>query len=294
MEDKVNDSAVPEKSGADILEQRRQKRRMFLKQALAAKKGRKKTFWRSFSYSLEYIALIVAILVFWLILGKAGKLNQAIMPSLGKILKKFWTLTSNGQLPTHLWISLRRVITGYLISAALGIFLGVLMGLSKHLETLTHLLVQIIKPIPPIAWIPLVILWFGIGETGKIFLIFLGGFFTILINVLDGIKQTDPKLLEVSKVMETPFLKNIFRVYIPSALPSICTGLRTGLSSCWMCVVAAELVCSTTGLGYMIMDARQYGQTDIVIVGMITIGIIGKIMDSLLHLMENKICRWHR
>ena len=202
-------------------------------------------------------------------------------------------MIQNGELWENLGISVLRVLQGYLLASVLGIIAGILIGLSRHLDRLTELLIQIIKPIPPIAWIPLVILWFGIGESGKIFLIFLGGFFTILINVIDGIHQTDMKLIEVSKSMETPFFKHIFMMVIPSALPNIFTGLRTGLSSCWMCVVAAELVSSTTGLGYLIMNARQFGKTDVVIVGMLTIGIIGKIMDSLLKLIEKLIIRWN-
>lgn len=252
-----------------------------------------KLFFKNMGYFLEYVVLIVAILVVWIIMGQTGKLNPVVMPALPKIGKTFKSLFLKGTLLKHCGISLGRVLQGYGVSALLGISLGIFIGLSHHLERLTQLLVQIIKPIPPIAWIPLVILWFGIGETGKIFLIFLGGFFTILINVIDGIKQTDANLLEVSKVMETPLPKHILKLVIPSAAPNIFTGLRVGLTSCWMCVVAAELVSSTTGLGYMIMDARQYGQTDVVIVGMITIGLIGKIMDSLLHLIERKIVIWN-
>lgn len=251
-----------------------------------------KNIFKRFGYFFEYFALLAIIIAVWVIMGKADLLNPVVMPSLGKIGKTFKGLLKNGFLFKHCGISLGRVMNGYLISAVLGITLGILIGLSKHLDRVTQLLIQIIKPIPPIAWIPLVILWFGIGESGKVFLIFLGGFFTILINVIDGIKQTDPKLIEVSKIMETPMFKHIFKVVIPSAAPNIFTGLRTGLTSCWMCVVAAELVSSTTGLGYMIMDARQYGQTDVVIVGMITIGLIGKIMDSILHVIERKVVVW--
>lgn len=250
-------------------------------------------FAKKIAYIAEYFALVVAILVFWAIMGKAGKLNPVIMPSLSKIGKTFLALASKGTLWKNCWISLWRVLQGYFISVVLGVSLGILIGLSKHLEIITRLLIQIIKPIPPIAWIPLVILWFGIGESGKVFLIFLGGFFTVLINVIDGIHQTDKKLIEVSKILETPFSKHILKMLIPNSLPNIFTGLRVGLTSCWMCVVAAELVSSTTGLGYMIMNARQYGQTDVVIIGMIFIGLIGKIMDSLLHLVESKVIRWN-
>ena len=252
-----------------------------------------KNVLKNAGYLVEYLALIISIIVVWVIMGEEGKLNPVIMPTLQKIGKTFKTLFLKGTLIKHCGISMGRVLKGYGISVALGVTLGILIGLSHHLERITQLLVQIIKPIPPIAWIPLVILWFGIGESGKVFLIFLGGFFTILVNVIDGIKQTDERLVEVSKVMEIPLWKHIFKLVLPGALPNIFTGLRVGLTSCWMCVVAAELVSSTTGLGYMIMDARQYGQTDVVITGMITIGLIGKIMDSLLHLIESKIVVWN-
>lgn len=243
-------------------------------------------------YLIEYLLLVVLILAFWIVMARAGRLNPVIMPSPQKILQSAWKLIANGSLFQNALISISRVLKGYFLAAALGIVLGILIGLSRHLERLTQLLFQIMKPIPPIAWIPLVILWFGIGESGKVFLIFLGGFFTILTNVVDGIRQTDIKLIEVSRVMETPFLKQVFRLVIPGAAPNIFTGLRTGLSSCWMCVVAAELVSSTTGLGYLIMNARQFGNTDIVMIGMISIGIIGKLMDSLLKWIESKVIRW--
>lgn len=247
---------------------------------------------QSVLYGLEYIILPVLILVVWTILEKKGSLNTVIMPAPSKILSTFISLVKSGQLWKNLSISLIRVLKGYAIAACLGIVLGILIGLFRHLNRLTDLLIQIIKPIPPIAWIPLVILWFGIGEEGKVFLIFLGGFFTILINVVDGIRQTDRKLIEVSRSMETPFLKHVFLLVIPHSAPNIFTGLRVGLSSCWMCVVAAELVSSTTGLGYMIMNARQFGQTDVVIVGMLTIGVLGKVMDSLLRVVEKAVIRW--
>lgn len=267
-----------------------QKRTNQLPQARDRDMGKKHL--KNFGYLIEYLLLIILIFIVWNAMADAGLLNPVIMPSPSKIVKTAWKLLSNGSLLENALFSLGRVLQGYFLAAALGIVLGILIGLSRHLEYLTQFLIQIIKPIPPIAWIPLVILWFGIGESGKVFLIFLGGFFTILTNVVDGIRQTDVKLIEVSRVMETPFLKRIFRLVIPGAAPNIFTGLRTGLSSCWMCVVAAELVSSTTGLGYLIMNARQFGNTDIVMIGMITIGIIGKLMDSLLKWLEGRVIKW--
>ena len=244
-------------------------------------------------YLAEYFLFLILILVVWFVMDGMGKLNPVIMPSPSKIGSTLVSLIEKGTLMDNLVVSVVRVLQGYLLAAGLGVVLGILIGLSKHLDSLTAQMIKRMNPIPPIAWIPLVILWFGIGESGKVFLIFLGGFFTILINVIDGIHQTDAKLIEVSKSMETPFFKHIFKVVIPSAAPNIFTGLRTGLSSCWMCVVAAELVSSTTGLGYLIMNARQFGKTDEVIVGMLTIGIIGKIMDSLLKLVEKHLIKWN-
>jgi sulfonate transport system permease protein len=243
-------------------------------------------------YTIEYFLLLFLVIVFWWVLEKQGKLNPVILPSPSKVVDTFLGLLRSGTLVTNLAISVIRVLKGYALAAVSGIVLGILIGLSDHVKRLTDLLVQIIKPIPPIAWIPLVILWFGIEESGKVFLIFLGGFFTILINVVDGIHQVDSKLIEVSKTVETPYLKHIFRVVIPGAAQNIFTGLRVGMSSSWMCVVAAELVSSTTGLGYMIMNARQFGNTDVVIVGMLTIGVIGKLMDSVLKMIEKSVIRW--
>lgn len=247
---------------------------------------------KKIGYAAEYLMLCAVILIFWIITDMNGKLNPVVMPSPERVWDTLIILVQKGTLGENILISLSRVLKGYLLSAVLGTTLGIFIGLSKNLDRLTRLIIQMIKPIPPIAWIPLVILWFGIGESGKVFLIFLGGFFTILVNVVDGIRHTDDKLIEVSRSMETPFLKHIMLVVIPGAAPNIFTGLRTGLSSCWMCVVAAELVSSTTGLGYLIMNARQFGQTDKVLIGMLTIGIVGKIMDSALNLLEKAVIRW--
>lgn len=242
--------------------------------------------------SIEYVGLLIIIIAVWQIASNMGLLNPLTLPSPQRILKTFISLIQKGTLQKNLLISSQRVLTGYAIAAGSAIVLGILMGLSARFKRMTDLIIQILKPIPPISWIPLVILWFGIGEEGKVFLIFIGSFFTILVNVVDGIRRIDVKLIELSNAMVIPKLKYVFQVVIPYAAPNIFTGLRTGLGQSWMCVVAAELVASSTGLGYMIMYARQFGQTDVVIVGMLMIGIIGKIMDSILMAVEKAVIRW--
>lgn len=242
---------------------------------------------------IESVILVVALLALWLGMAFAGNLNTVLMPEPWTVWKTFVAKVTDFSLFRELGISLLRVLKGYIISSALGTVLGILIGLSKHMQRLTDLLIQIIRPIPPIAWIPLVILWMGIGEGSKVFLIFLGGFFNVLLNVIDGVRYTDKKLLEVASVMETPKKKYIFQLVIPAAMPNILTGLRIALGSCWTCVVAAELVASTSGIGYMISNARNFGQMDVVIVGMLSIGVVGKLMDVILKVIEKRVLSWN-
>lgn len=242
---------------------------------------------------IESILPLVILALIWSFFGN-GTDTTTLTPSFGDVLHTFFESLTNGSLLLALGISIRRVLIGYVLSSVIGIALGIIIGLSKHMQRLTNLIIQILRPIPPIAWIPLVILWMGIGEQSKVFLIFLGGFFTVLINVTDGIRYTDKKLTEVAAVMETPKPKYIIQLVIPAAMPSIFTGLRVALGSCWTCVVAAELVASTSGIGYMISNARNFGQMDVVIVGMLAIGIVGKIMDSILNLISKRALSWSK
>ena len=135
-------------------------------------------------------------------------------------------------------------------------------------------------------------MWFGIGEPGKIYIIFLGSFFPILINTIDGIRQTDHRHVELARILEVSRFRFITKVVLPGALPAIMTGLRVGLMVAWMCVVAAELIAASSGVGYLIMDARQLSQTDRVLVGMITIGAMGKLLDVLLKEIERRLVTW--
>ncbi|HLO75008.1 MAG TPA: ABC transporter permease, partial [Magnetospirillum sp.] len=239
-----------------------------------------------------YVALPVVLVALWQLASDLRLIRAIFLPSPLKVALAFWDLAVSGDLFRHLGISLLRVLEGFAVAGAAGLILGIGIGLSRTLDRLTDLTVQLLKPIPPIAWIPLAILWFGIGETGKVYIIFLGAFFPILVNTIDGIRQTDHRFVELARILEVTRARFILQVVLPGALPSIMTGLRVGLMVAWMCVVAAELIAASSGVGYLIMDARQMSQTDQVLVGMVTIGAMGKLLDVLLRAIERRLITW--
>lgn len=239
-----------------------------------------------------YIALPIVILIVWEIVCHAGVVQVYNMPAPEIILKDAWEKITAGVLWKHISISFLRVLEGFLIALVAALVLGILIGLSKTIERITELTLQILKPIPPIAWIPLAILWFGIGESSKLYIIFYGAFFPILLNTVDGIHNIDKKYLELGRVYEVDRLKLIRKVVLPGALPQILTGIRVGLGNAWVCVVAAEMIAATKGVGYMLSNGRSMSRADDVILAMLLIGIVGKIMDDVLKLISGKIMKW--
>lgn len=246
---------------------------------------------KSIGSFINYITLAVMILVIWQLFDVLGLLKPYSMPSIKAVIEVALDGISDLSIINNIAVSFIRVLIGFLISAALAIVLGVFIGISKRFEEFTDLVIKVLKPIPPIAWIPLAILWFGIGEGSKIFIIAIGAFFPIIINAIDGIKNIDKRYLELSTVYEIPKKKIILKIVIPGALPSIMTGIRVGLGNAWVCVVAAEMIAATTGVGYMIMDARSLSRPDVVIVGMLIIGIVGKLMDDVIIAISKKVVK---
>jgi len=241
---------------------------------------------------LKYVSLPVFIIILWEFAAVKGWITPYTLPAPSKIFRTLITSIENLSLFKNILASVIRVFTGFLLAAFAAIFIGIFISLSKNFEIVTRFVLQVLKPIPPIAWIPIAIVWFGIGEPSKIFIIFMGAFFPIFVNVVDGIKQIDKRFVEVSKVFEIPNLKFIRKVVIPGALPSIMSGLRVGLGTAWICVVAAEMIAATNGIGYMLMDGRQLSQPDVVILAMLVVGVIGKLMDDVLGIIERKIVYW--
>lgn len=241
---------------------------------------------------LKYLSLPVFIIIFWQFAALEGWITPYTLPAPDKIISTLVESIKDFSLFKNIGASFVRVFGGFIIASFAAIIIGIFTALSKNFEIFTKLVLQVLKPIPPIAWIPIAILWFGIDETSKIFIIFVGAFFPVFINSVDGIKQIDKRYVEVSKVFEVPNLKFTKKVVIPGALPSIMSGLRIGLGNAWICVVASEMIAATKGIGYMLMDGRQLSQPDKVILAMLLVGIIGKLMDDVLEIIERKIVYW--
>lgn len=244
------------------------------------------------SYWLLYIALPLMLLLIWEGCDLAGLLKPYTMPSPKTIIDTTVAYIENGKLFKNISVSLLRVLEGFAIAFVAGSVLGISASISWKIETFTDLTIQILRPIPPIAWIPLAILWFGIGQASKIFIIFLGAFFPIFLNTVEGVKSIDSKYFELAQVYEVPKRELIRHIVIPGALPSIMTGIRLGVGNAWVCVVAAEMIGATSGVGFMLSDGRSLSRPDIVILGMLIVGIVGKIMDDILRVLHRKLITW--
>jgi NitT/TauT family transport system permease protein len=243
--------------------------------------------------------LILVALLFWQLLSSLAILPPYKIPSPLSILVGLRTLLLEGLPPGYLLHrhggeSLLRVLYGFSIASALAIPLGVIIGWSRPIRAVLTPFIEILRPIPPLAWIPLAILWFGIGIKSAAFIIFLGAFFPVLLNTISGVLILDDGLIEASRVLGARERDILFKVLTPGALPSIWTGLRIGLGIGWMTLVAAEFtgVKSGYGLGYLIMIARDIQRSDLVVAGMIVIGFIGYFLDSILRQVESRLLEW--
>jgi len=243
------------------------------------------------SFILRLILPLCIILV-WEAVCRTGLVSSYAMPSPGTVMRTAIEGIRDGSLWQHILTSFFRVHEGFMLAAVFGLVLGIAMGLSIKAEKFFEITVQILKPIPPIAWIPIAILWFGIGEQSKLFIIFLGAFFPILLNTISGIHNLNPRYLELAEVYEVDRRRLISRIILPGALPEILTGIRVGLGNAWVCVVAAEMIAASRGIGYMLSNGRSMSRPDVVILGMLLIGIIGKIVDDLLKYVFGKLNDW--
>ncbi|QHV46231.1 ABC transporter permease [Bacillus cereus] len=238
------------------------------------------------------ITIPVIILIIWQLAGVFGLVSKTVLPTPLDIFLAFQELIKTGELFGHLSISVFRAAAGFFIGGGLGIILGTIVGFSTRSEQYLDPSVQMLRTVPHLAVAPLFVLWFGFGETSKVLLIADGAFFPLYVNAFLGIRGVDSKLFDVARVLEFSKRKLITKLILPAALPNLLLGARLSLGVAWVSLVVAELMGSTEGIGYMIMDARQFSNTDIVFVGIIIFAFVGKFSDSLVRLLEVKFLRW--
>ncbi|HVP25476.1 MAG TPA: ABC transporter permease [Methanomicrobiales archaeon] len=244
------------------------------------------------------IILPIILLIVWEVAAIAIN-NPFILPRLETVIPVLLHPTEDilgtGSLLHNAAVSLERVGLGFLVAVAIAVPLGVGMGWSARLDAFMDTTVQLLRPIPPLAWGPLAIAWFSVGLSSMVFIIFLGGFFPILLNTIDGVRSVKKTWVEVAETLGASERQVLGKVVMPGAAPTIWTGFRVGFGVAWMCVVAAEWLPGTTsGLGYLTLYAYNFGQMQFIIAGMITIGIIGIAFDLLFRSVEDRWFAWRR
>jgi sulfonate transport system permease protein len=238
-------------------------------------------------------ALPVLVLAGWEAASRAGVMPANVLPAPSAVAVAFWRLLVSGELLTNIGVSSARALAGFAIGGSIGFALGLANGLSALSRGLTDTTLQMIRNIPHLALIPLVILWFGIDEEAKLFLVALGVFFPIYVNTLLGIQGIDPQLVEMGKVYGMNRRELFFRVILPGALPAIFVGLRYALGIMWLTLIVAETIAANSGLGYMAMQAREFLLIDVVVLSILIYALLGKLADSLARLLERLSLSWH-
>lgn len=245
---------------------------------------------------LSVLSILCFLGVWWLVTDGMGVFKSNVLPSpvaVAKTLIKKMTSTApdGATIPQHVWSSLKVTLTGYFFGVVIGTPIGVLMAWYKKVDLFVRPVFDLIRPVPGIAWIPLMIIMFGIGMTSKVVTIFLSAFVPCVLNSYTGIRQTRDVHLWVGQTFGASNFQMLVHIAIPTALPLIMTGVRVALGSSWTTIVAAELLASTRGLGFMIQQARGIYRPDVIIAGMIAIGVIGAVLSYLLQLVENRVVK---
>jgi sulfonate transport system permease protein len=235
----------------------------------------------------------LTLLILWQLLAQGGWLNSRVLPAPTDVLRAALRLTVSGELLRHLGISTWRAAVGFLIGGGLGLFFGVLNGVFRPAELLADSSIQMIRNIPHLAMIPLVILWFGIGDQARIFLVALGVLFPIYVNTFYGIRAIDPGLIEMGQVYGLSPRQLFFQIILPGSLPSVLVGLRYALGIMWLTLIVAETIAAGSGIGYMAMNAREFMQTDVVVLAILLYALLGKLADSAVRWLEGLWIAWH-
>ncbi len=246
------------------------------------------------SQALRPWLLPIVMLALWQASSQLGWLSVRILPAPLAVAKAAVSLLHSGELLTHVKTSAWRALSGFAIGGSLGLALGLLTGLSRSAETLLDTSLQMARNIPPLALIPLVILWFGIDETAKLFLVSLGVFFPLYINTFHGIRSVDKGLIEMARTYGLSGWALYREVILPGALSSILVGVRFSLGLMWVILIVAETISANAGIGYMTMNAREFLQTDVVLLGILLYAALGKLADLVARGLERYWLRWHQ
>ena len=235
----------------------------------------------------------VVLLVVWEIIVRLEIISASLFPSPLTILDTGWNLLVNGNLMSHIGVSLARALTGMVIGGIIGFALGVINGLSKKAYVYLDTTIQMIRNIPHLALIPLVIVWIGIGEDAKIFLVVLGVLFPVSVNTFHGIRNVDPNLVEMGRMYNLKGWRLFKDVLLPGALPSIFVGLRYALGVMWLTLIIAETIPTNEGLGYLATNAREFMQTDVIILSIVIYALLGKLADLIALFGEKRALKWN-
>lgn len=245
---------------------------------------------------LSVLSVCVFVAVWWFCIDVLKLKSQSVFPGPIKVLKSFVYKLSNANpdgatLIVHTLESLKVASLGYAMGAVVGVPLGIMMAWNKWIDRIVRPLFDLLRPIPGLAWTPLFILLFGIGLFPKVLVIFISSFIACVVNSYTGIRQTKDLHLWVGDVFGASNAQKLFKIAIPTATPMIFTGLRVALGAAWTALVAAELLASSSGLGYMIQQSRSISRPDLVLVGMVTIGVVGLLLDKVLHKIELMVAK---
>lgn len=233
------------------------------------------------------------LVIIWQLSANAGILNASIMPSPKKLYTTLIDMLANGKLWRNFSVSMLRVLQGFAVGTLAGVFGGVIMGFFPIVDRALNSLRGILMPIPMIGWVPLLILWVGIGEGSKVIVIGIGTFWSVLMSTIDGIKNVSRKYVEVAEILEKGKLATCLRVILPAAMPSIITGIRLGFGNAWKAVISAEMIAASRGLGFMIQYAREMSQPAIMLVGLFTIGFVGVLIDYVFLALQKSVLQWN-
>lgn len=236
--------------------------------------------------------LPILLLLVWEIAGRAGMIESYLLPTPTRIVEEISNMATAGTLFGHLGATVGRVVFGFSIGTITAVIIGTAVGYYNLAEKVMDPLIQAFRSIPALAWVPLFILWMGIGESSKITLIAVGVFFPVYLNIVAGIRGVDRKLIEVGKIYGFTVGETLKKIILPAALPSFLTGIRSGVGLGWMFVVAAEIMGASKGLGYLLIVGQNTYSPEVIIASIVLFAVIGKVTDSLLKKLEEKLLFW--